>query len=378
MSPPACDTPESEWQDVGAADAFQEAEVREVELGSRKIAVSFKNGTFGVVSATCNHVGGPLAQGPLDGDYLVCPWHNWKFHRITGAGEPGYEDDQLSRYDFRIGDGRLWVRGRPAVLRHRKPQKGHPLARSVRREPGPIRVVGISTTAMDAATPRYSTSDALLEAALEHAGVACETKTIKLNDLKFSTCEGYYSKSAHACTWPCSITQMRPDDQLDRVYEALVHWADVVLISTPIRWGAASALYFKMAERLNCIQNQITIRNNILIRDKVAGFIITGGQDNIQAVAGQMMTFFSELGFSFPQFPYIAHSRGWTAEDMEQNVADVKNSRELRAGAAALVDRSVNLSRCLLSREGPMEHMARGGRKAHALDVEIAASHGAK
>ena len=43
--------------------------------------------------------------------------------------------------------------------------------------------------------------------------------------------------------------------------EALVHWADAIVIASPIRWGAASSLYFKMAERLNCVQNAITIRN---------------------------------------------------------------------------------------------------------------------
>ena len=62
----------------------------------------------------------------------------------------------------------------------------------------------------------------------------------------------------------------------------------------------------------------------MLIRNKVAGFIIIGGQDNIQAVAGQMLGFFAELGFIFPQFPYIAHSRGWSHEDMERNVEIVR------------------------------------------------------
>ena len=61
-----------------------------------------------------------------------------------------------------------------------------------------------------------------------------------------------------------------------------------------------------MAERLNCVQNAVTIRNQVLIRNKVAGFIIVGGQDNIQAVAGHLLGFFAELGFIFPQFPYIA------------------------------------------------------------------------
>ena len=127
---------------------------------------------------------------------------------------------------------------------------------------------------------------------------------------------------------------MDENDEMERVYEALVHWADAVIVATPIRWGAASSLYFKMAERLNCVQNQITIRNRVLIRNKVAGFIIVGGQDNIQSVAGQMLGFFAELGFIFPQFPYIAHSRGWSHEDMEHNVVIVRESTELARGRA--------------------------------------------
>jgi multimeric flavodoxin WrbA len=58
----------------------------------------------------------------------------------------------------------------------------------------------------------------------------------------------------------------------DQVYEAFVHWADAIIVSSPIRWGAASSLYFKMAERLNCVQSAVTIRNQVLIRNKVAGF----------------------------------------------------------------------------------------------------------
>jgi multimeric flavodoxin WrbA len=232
-----------------------------------------------------------------------------------------------------------------------------------------VRVLGIATTNMDVANPRYSTSDALLAEAMHQASaLGAETRTLRLAQLKFRPCEGYYSKSAHACTWPCSITQMDPNDQLDRVYEALIHWADVVVVSTPIRWGSASSLYFKMAERLNCVQNQSTIRNRVLIRNKVAAFIVTGGQDNVQAVVGQMLTFFGELGFVFPQFPFIAHSRGWTAEDMENNVREVRDSTELREGAEQLVGRALGLARGLLDNAPTPEVIARGGRKAHHME----------
>jgi multimeric flavodoxin WrbA len=164
---------------------------------------------------------------------------------------------------------------------------------------------------------------------------------------------------------------MDPKDEMDRVYEALVHWADAVIIASPIRWGAASSLYFKMAERLNCVQNAITIRNNVLIRNKVAGFIIVGGQDNIQAVAGQMLAFFAELGFIFPQFPFIAHSRGWSAEDMERNVDVVRNSKELAEGAAMLTQRCLQLAKDLVIEDEAPHSIERGGRKAHLLDTQM-------
>jgi multimeric flavodoxin WrbA len=156
-------------------------------------------------------------------------------------------------------------------------------------------------------------------------------------------------------------------DEMDRVYEALVHWADAVIVATPIRWGAASSLYFRMAERLNCVQNAVTIHNRVLIRNKVAGFIIVGGQDNIQAVAGQMLRFFAELGFIFPQFPYIAQSRGWSHEDMERNVAIVRSSTELAEGAAMLAGRCLDLAQHLIARDEAPTSIERGGRKAHDL-----------
>jgi multimeric flavodoxin WrbA len=161
---------------------------------------------------------------------------------------------------------------------------------------------------------------------------------------------------------------MDPTDQLDRVYEAFVQWGDVFIIATPIRWGQASSLYYKMVERMNCIQNQETIANRILLRNKVVGFIVTGGQDNVQGVVGQMMTFFGELGCQFPQFPFIAHSRGWSAEDMERNQDVVRQSRELHEGARGLVDRCVQTCRALLGVRIGAERPVRGGRKAHRLE----------
>jgi nitrite reductase/ring-hydroxylating ferredoxin subunit/multimeric flavodoxin WrbA len=359
------------WVDVGATDELSRTPLRHVTAMQRDIAISFKDGTFGAVSNVCNHVGGPLGEGSLDGEYIVCPWHSWKFHRCSGVGEPGFEADRVPSYPVKIENGRLLVNIAAATKRTKAPHDPHPLARKVERASGPLRLAGISTTAMDGEHPRFSGSDHLLNHALKAgADLGAQTRLIRLNDLKFRNCEGYYSKSAHACTWPCSITQMDSADQMDQVYEALVHWADAIIIATPIRWGAASSLYFKMAERLNCVQNAVTIRDLVLIRNKVAGFIIVGGQDNIQSVAGQMLGFFAELGFIFPQFPYIAHSRGWSHEDMERNVEIVRDSQDLAEGAAMLTKRCLDLARHLIERDEAPTSIERGGRKAHPLEME--------
>ena len=371
----------SDWLDLGSAEELSNKRLQSVSLGRNRFAVSYADGVFSVISGVCNHVGGPLGDGRLDGDYIVCPWHNWKFHCRSGEGEPGFEEDCVPRYESRVENGRLLVDLASATKRNKRPHPPHPLARPVVREPGVIRVAGISTTVMDRDNPRYSTSDALLDSAIVHARttLVVEAKLIQLNALKFRSCEGYYSKSAQACTWPCSITQMDPSDQLDQVYEAIVHWADVILVSTPIRWGAASSLYYKMVERMNCIQNQVTIRNRVLMKNKTAAFIITGGQDNVQAVAGQMLGFFAEIGCTFPQFPYIAHSRGWSAEDMERNVAYVQHSADLHDAARALAARAVDTARFLITHSeeeamvGRHEPLVRAGRKA-SMPVRAAAT----
>jgi multimeric flavodoxin WrbA/nitrite reductase/ring-hydroxylating ferredoxin subunit len=361
------DTPQ--WHDLGEIEALKTTPLQQLVIGRMRIALSYRNGKFGAVSGVCNHVGGPLGDGTLEGEYIVCPWHYYKYHCVTGEGEPGFEADRVPRYELKEADGHLFINLDAVTTRSKLPHKPHPLARPIKREDGKLRILGISTTAMDSKRPRYSTSDALLTIALEHAeSLDAETKMIRINELKFRHCEGFYSKGAHACTWPCSITQLDKTDQMEQVYEALVHWCDAVIIASPIRWGSASALYFKMIERMNCIQNQITIANNVLIRNKIASFIITGGQDNIQAVAGHMLLFFSELGFDFPQFPFIAHSRGWSAEDMERNIAYVKRSVELQDGAKALAERTLEKARYLIT-QPPVLKTERAGRKSHKLDV---------
>jgi hypothetical protein len=63
-----------------------------------------------------------------------------------------------------------------------------------------------------------------------------------------------------------------------------------------------------------------------------------------------MMVFFGELGFRFPQYPFIGHSRGWASEDMDNNVNFVIESEALREEARGLAERSVAMSAAILKK----------------------------
>jgi len=96
---------------------------------------------------------------------------------------------------------------------------------------------------------------------------------------------------------------------------------------------------------MNCVQNQIVTHDNYLVRDKVAAFIITGGQDNVQHVAGELLSFWSQLGCVFGKFPFVGWSRGWYAEDTENNHREETNSKAFQGDLMRTVNGAIEMSR---------------------------------
>ena len=109
------------WHDLGPVECFTLTPLTTARVGKLRVVVTYQAGQFGVLSGVCDHAGGPLADGRLDGEYVVCPWHNWKYHCRTGLGEPGFEADGVPRY----GHGEP---GQPDPVRH------DPLPRDQERE----------------------------------------------------------------------------------------------------------------------------------------------------------------------------------------------------------------------------------------------------
>lgn len=61
-----------------------EGEAREFAVGDKMVCVANVNGKYSAMDNVCTHRGGPLGQGVVMGDKLVCPWHGWVWDPKTG------------------------------------------------------------------------------------------------------------------------------------------------------------------------------------------------------------------------------------------------------------------------------------------------------
>lgn len=72
------------------------------------VAVFHTESGFFALANECPHRGGPLSEGPLSGDAVACPWHQWKFDLKSGAcvNIPGAK---TKSFPVEESDGALWV-----------------------------------------------------------------------------------------------------------------------------------------------------------------------------------------------------------------------------------------------------------------------------
>lgn len=71
---------------VGTRAEFEDLEAGKlVEAGGQSIAIFNVGSSYYAIENTCPHRGGPLAEGMMAGDEVICPWHGSRFNVKTGA-----------------------------------------------------------------------------------------------------------------------------------------------------------------------------------------------------------------------------------------------------------------------------------------------------
>jgi nitrite reductase (NADH) small subunit len=93
---------------VGGLNEVPPGSVREVSHGDRTFALCNLDGKLYCLDGVCPHAGGPLGEGILQGEMLVCPWHGWEFSCVTGANDAD-EDLTVDQFPVTVENGRIFI-----------------------------------------------------------------------------------------------------------------------------------------------------------------------------------------------------------------------------------------------------------------------------
>ena len=146
-----------------------------VTLGVVKIALFHYDNQITAMANACLHKGGPLAMGLVenkyDGLYVTCPWHGWEYNIKTGGSPPGFQDQQAF-YEVKVENGKIYLGEKPVTKAKHADHPEKKLLEDLEKlqyqtTADSCNVLGISTTNLNNGIPRYSTSEAALEKALD-------------------------------------------------------------------------------------------------------------------------------------------------------------------------------------------------------------------
>ncbi len=68
-------------------EAPKPGEVMEVEADGVQVCLANIEGRYHALDNLCPHRQGPLGQGWVEGQTVVCPWHAWAFNVNSGLAE---------------------------------------------------------------------------------------------------------------------------------------------------------------------------------------------------------------------------------------------------------------------------------------------------
>jgi nitrite reductase/ring-hydroxylating ferredoxin subunit/uncharacterized membrane protein len=92
---------------------LREGELRRVEVTGRPVLLARRHGRVRALAETCTHLGGPLAEGTLEGDAVRCPWHGSRFALEDGRVLDGPAAAPQACLEARVRDGWIEVRVAP-------------------------------------------------------------------------------------------------------------------------------------------------------------------------------------------------------------------------------------------------------------------------
>ena len=94
------------WIRIASCDSIPPREGRAAVIGDRRIAIFNLGDRFLAVDNQCPHQSGPLCDGIVAGDAVVCPLHAWKVDLESGAVvRPADQRQCVRTYATRVDEG---------------------------------------------------------------------------------------------------------------------------------------------------------------------------------------------------------------------------------------------------------------------------------
>jgi nitrite reductase/ring-hydroxylating ferredoxin subunit/uncharacterized membrane protein len=102
--------PPSDWTELAGLDDLHDGTPKRVEAEGTPVLLLRQGDRIRAIGATCTHLGGPLDEGPIEGDTVTCPWHGSVFCLDDGALIHGPAMTPVVAYEVRVEDGRVAIR----------------------------------------------------------------------------------------------------------------------------------------------------------------------------------------------------------------------------------------------------------------------------
>lgn len=94
---------------VGRTGDVPEGRPEVFDVEERKIAVYRLDDGFYAIDDICTHDGGPLAEGEIEGDQVICPRHGARFSIKTGAALTFPAVTPVECYPIRVEGDDLFI-----------------------------------------------------------------------------------------------------------------------------------------------------------------------------------------------------------------------------------------------------------------------------
>jgi nitrite reductase (NADH) small subunit len=98
------------WVRVTRIENIPLRQGRSVKLGGLELAIFNLGGGVRVVENRCPHRGGPLADGIVAGEDVICPLHNWRISLDSGGVcQPQDQQHCLKTFAAKVVNGEVLV-----------------------------------------------------------------------------------------------------------------------------------------------------------------------------------------------------------------------------------------------------------------------------